>query len=118
MARTKKSPTKSMVDAAERLAGIKSIDSKLDLGNGSSVALFEAKIDEAYKILEEHNTLLSQVDQKANSFEVTEKELRDLNERFLLAVGAKYGKDSDEYEMAGGKRKSERKRPTKKPKNP
>jgi hypothetical protein len=30
----------------------------------------------------------------------------------LIAVAAKYGKDSYEYEMAGGIRKSERKRPT------
>lgn len=110
MARMKKSPTKAMVDATERLAGIKSINAALDLGNGLSVAAFEAKINAVYDILDEHNTLLSQIDQKANVFETNEKELRDTNERFLLAIAAKYGKDSDEYEMAGGKRKSERRR--------
>jgi len=32
----------------------------------------------------------------------------------LAGVAAKDGRDSDQYEMAGGKRKSERKRPTRK----
>jgi hypothetical protein len=34
----------------------------------------------------------------------------DLTERMLAGVGSKYGKDSTEYEKAGGVRKSERKR--------
>jgi hypothetical protein len=43
-----------------------------------------------------------------------EKEIRVLSERMLIAMAAKYGKDSYEYEMAGGMRKSDRKRPTRK----
>ena len=43
-----------------------------------------------------------------------EKALRDLNERCLSGVAAKYRKDSSEYEKAGGMRKSERKRPVRK----
>jgi len=35
--------------------------------------------------------------------------------RGRFAVGAVYGKDSDQYEKAGGVRKSERKRPVRKP---
>ena len=37
-----------------------------------------------------------------------EKSLSALCERMLLGVAVKYGKDSAEYEMAGGVRKSER----------
>jgi len=40
----------------------------------------------------------------------------ELSEDMLLAVAAKFGKDSPEYEMAGGVRRSERKRPTRKAK--
>ena len=40
--------------------------------------------------------------------------MRDYSERILLAVAVKYGRDSNEYEMAGGVRKSERKRPVRK----
>ena len=40
----------------------------------------------------------------------TELALKDLSERILMGVGSKYGSKSDEYEMAGGVRKSERKK--------
>jgi hypothetical protein len=39
-----------------------------------------------------------------------EKTLRDMSERMLTGVATKYGKDSDEYEKAGGVRKRDRKR--------
>jgi hypothetical protein len=40
-----------------------------------------------------------------------EQEVGDLTEQMLLGVGAKYGKNSGEYSMAGGKRKVDRKKP-------
>jgi hypothetical protein len=36
---------------------------------------------------------------------------RSMLTKVLLGVAYKYGKDSEEYEMAGGVRKSKRKRP-------
>lgn len=117
MPRQRKSPTKSMTDANERLTGIKTIDPNLDLGNGLTVAAYKAKIDEITGVLEDYNSLLAQADEKSNLFEALERELRDWNERFLMAVAARYGKNSSEYEMAGGTRKSERKKPVKKDKN-
>src|SRR5688500_12929292 len=91
--------------------GIKSIETDLDLGNGLQAETFGAKISEVRATLEDYNTTLSTADEKLNVFNAREKELRDMHERVLTAVAAKYGKDSDEYEKAGGKRKSERKRP-------
>jgi hypothetical protein len=44
-----------------------------------------------------------------------EAELQDWNRRILSAVEAQFGPDSSEYEMVGGTRKSERKKPTRKP---
>jgi len=61
-----------------------------------------------------YNALLSQADQAQNELLAAEKAIRDLSERMLAGVASKYGKDSSEYEMAGGTRKSERKRPTRK----
>ena len=49
-----------------------------------------------------------------NALEADEKMLNTLSEKMLAAVGVKYGKDSDEYEQAGGTRTSERAKPTKK----
>ncbi len=37
-----------------------------------------------------------------------EKNLRQLSEKLLMVVAIKYGKDSAEYEMAGGVRSSDR----------
>jgi hypothetical protein len=114
MPRNKKSATQIMNDAAARLAGIKSIAADIDLGNGLKAETFGAKIAEVGTALEDYNTTLSTADEKLNIFNAREKELKDMHERMLIAVAAKYGKDSDEYEKAGGKRKSERKRPTRK----
>jgi len=61
--------------------------------------------------LEDYNSALSSVDELGNQIKTQEKKLKDLTERMLAAVAARYGKDSDEYEKAGGTRKSERKRP-------
>ena len=45
-----------------------------------------------------------------NDFQAEEKGLNLLSARMLAAVGAIYGKNSNEYEQAGGKRASEIKR--------
>lgn len=39
-----------------------------------------------------------------------EEVANNLSEKILIAVAAKYGKNSNEYEKAGGKRKSDIKR--------
>jgi hypothetical protein len=113
MPRQKKT-SKIVESASVRLAGIKSIGKDLDLGNGITAKSYNELIEETKKLLEEYNTALSVVDEKLNLYQVKEKELKDLHERVLISVAAKYGKNSNEYEKAGGKKKSERKRPTKK----
>ena len=113
MARQKKT-SKTVESASVRLASIKSIGANLDLGNGVTTVIYEELINETSKVLEEYNTALSLVDEKQNLYKKIEKDLRSLHERVLLSVAAKYGKDSNEYEKAGGVKKSERKKPTKK----
>lgn len=102
--------------AAERVAGCKSIDPNLDLGNTMTVAGYEAKFGETQTALEEYNSILALADEKLNVFLAKERELRDWNERMLSGVKTKYGADSNEYEKAGGTKKSERARPVRKPK--
>lgn len=103
-----------MDTADARLAGCKSIDPNLDLGSGQTNAAYEAKIIQVRNLLETYNASLAVTEQNNNLFIAAEKELADMNERMLDGVGFRFGKDSDEYEMAGGTRKSERKKPTKK----
>jgi len=64
--------------------------------------------------LDIYNGFLADADAQLNVFNQKEKILKDANERMLEAVSVKFGKDSDEYEKAGGVRKSERKKPVKK----
>ncbi len=66
--------------------------------------------------MEAYNSTLSTVDLTQGAFELAEKSLMELTEHVLVSVAAKYGKNSDEYKMAGGVRRSERKRPVRKPK--
>jgi len=115
MARTKR---KSAViqKAKNRLAGLKAISESMDLGNGLSVAEYDAKIQETENKLEVYNERLSQADADLNEFDKSEAFLNELNSRILESVAAVYGHDSNEYEKAGGKRKSDRKRPLRKSK--
>lgn len=100
--------------AAARAASLKSIDTALDLGNGLVLSSYEAAIANFRTELDGYNTLLSSIDEKLNIVEELEKKLKDLSERMLAGVASKYGKNSNEYEKAGGVKKSERKRPASK----
>ena len=101
-----------MTTAAQRLSGMKTIDKDLDLGGSLTNAAYEAKIAGITVALDDYNQSLSISDQKLNVFNTLEKELNDLNERMLAGIGSRYGKDSNEYETAGGVRKSEHKKRT------
>ena len=114
MGRRRKSPTPVMLKAAERLSGTKSIDEGLDMGSDVSNAKYSAKLEETHEALGEYNESLAFSDRKLNRFNALEKELRELSESMLAGVGSHYGKDSSEYEMAGGTRKSEHKKRTRK----
>ncbi|MBC7798701.1 MAG: hypothetical protein H7Z37_17670 [Pyrinomonadaceae bacterium] len=109
----RKKTSKILENAGLRLAGLKSIGADLDLGNGITVKAYSKKIDDAADALEQYNTALSVADEKSNQFETNELDLSDFHERILMAVGVKYGKNSNEYEKAGGTKKSERKRSVK-----
>lgn len=109
MSRRKKTSAK-IVKAEQRLAGLKSIDAKLDLGNGVTVAAFDKELITLRLAIETYNTLLSKVDDASNVIEQAEKNLAVITENVLLGVKIKYGKDSSQYEMAGGTRLSDRRR--------
>jgi len=101
--------------ALKRAAGLASISEKLDLGQGLTLEAFQGAIRDAQARLDAYNQALSVADAAANAFAAAEVHLRDLSARMLNGVAAVYGKDSDEYEKAGGVRKSERKRPKRNP---
>ncbi|MBD2200790.1 MULTISPECIES: hypothetical protein [Calothrix] len=113
MARPKR--TSNILDKARRrIAGLKTIDSSLDLGNGLTLQLFSELIEDTSKKLEAHNIAVSEADQTGTLVSQAERSLADLSDRMLTGVASKYGKSSDQYEMAGGVRKQDRKRKTRK----
>jgi hypothetical protein len=115
MARQKR--ISKVIDKAQhRAAGLASINPDLDLGNSLGLATYKAMITETRNKLEAYNNALSVADAANNALKQSERELAMTTERMLVGVAFKYGKDSSEYEMAGGVRKSERKRPVRKAK--
>ena len=108
---TRRKKTSAMLTKAEqRLAGLKSIDAKLDLGNGVTLATFEKEVASLRQTLETYNTLLSKVDDASNAIENAEQQLSVATQNVLLGVKIKFGRDSSQYEMAGGTRLSDYRR--------
>lgn len=117
MARRKR--TSSAIDKAKlRINSMKSIDAALDLGSGLTVASYKTQIDSTQAALDLYNQTLSSIDDLLNDVVAKEKVLATLNERMLTGVATKFGKDSSQYEQAGGTRASERKKPKRAPKPP
>jgi hypothetical protein len=105
MPRAKRSsPTAEKADA--RASALCSINPNLDLGESLSVSAYKAKIAETRAKLNTYNTLLSDADAALSALVRAETELADLSERMLKGVASKFGRDSVEYEKAGGIRKS------------
>ena len=97
--------------AQRRLSSIQSIDEKLDLGSGLTAQSYVKTIDGLRKKIDAYNKALSNVDALQNQVNEAERMLADQSEQMLMGVAVKFGKNSSEYEMAGGVKKSERKKP-------
>ena len=102
-------------EAIARSASLKSIIPTLDLGNGLTLETYENGIKDLRDKLNNYNTHLSLIDELRNSVLESEKALKDLSERMLNGVASKFGKNSEEYEKAGGTKKSNRSHTKKKP---
>ena len=100
--------------ATARLAGMKSINTNLDLGKGITAEAFSAAIELARERMAAYNMTLSHLDADRTAMVEAEKAVATMSEKMLIGVAFEYGKDSPEYAMAGGVRKSQRKRPTRK----
>lgn len=116
MARRRKQETAEMKVLREKIDGMKAIDRSYDTGNNVTLAAAEELLERGVNSLGESNQALATADDKDNIFKDINKEIRSFNKKVLPAAGLKYGTDSSEYEMLGGKRESERKKRTVKPK--
>jgi len=116
MARRKRTSTQILEKARHILAGLKQITPKPDFGPTLTEAQFEAEVSGYSNDLDAFNSALAEVDDKSNRLDDRKQRLYDLNQRIQAAVKASYGPDSSEFELVGGLRRSDRKKPVRKPK--
>jgi hypothetical protein len=112
----RKRESQSVNRATERANNLASINSKLDLGNGLTLDAYKAKLDAVKAENDTYNTMKSAIDGQLDKVEAMEKDLDTMSVNMLAGVRIKHGEDSPEYEMAGGTRKSDRKKPVRKAK--
>jgi uncharacterized protein YukE len=106
----RKRTSAALENAQSRIAAIETIDPKLDLGNGVSVADFNNKLEVTRQALEDYNKALSAIDQTGSYVTELERSLTDLSSRMLSGVATIYGKSSSQYKMAYGSKRTTRKR--------
>jgi hypothetical protein len=92
--------------AQTRLAGIQSIKRNLNLATGCSAQEYSHTISDFISEIDAYNSALSALDLLSERLNEKEKQLASYSEKMLLSIAAQYGKDSSEYEKAGGTRKS------------
>jgi hypothetical protein len=107
MPQQRKTMSRVLKLATKRSASIASIDMELDLGNGLTLASFQAAVGETRQKLDAYNTLLARAAEARDGLASAEANLGDLHERMLAGIAARFGRDSVQYVMAGGTRKSE-----------
>lgn len=106
---TRKKRTSRMLEKAElRSAGLKAIDPTIDFGDARTMTNLTTQIERLRTKIDSYNTALTIIDSSKTEIDALEKNLGDLADQMLIGVAFKYGKNSREYEMAGGVRKSER----------
>jgi hypothetical protein len=102
--------SKGLGKAQRRLKGFRYLHPQFDLGNGINTQDFVRKTETMEARLKAHNELVTDFLAKvtASRAEVKEldQDLAETAERMLNTIAAIYGKDSDEYEMAGGTKRS------------
>lgn len=102
----------SILSKAERRnEGLQSLHPDLDLGNGLSLEQYESLIDEVREKLAAYNAARSIASVAQNTLVEAERKLGRYSSQLLSGIASVYGRESDEYEVAGGTRPSDRRRP-------
>lgn len=100
-----------LVDVRRAVEGWQQIDSELTLGV-LTIAEVQRQMEEFEEVNESITAAEVKLTKLRNERHAKRKELNESRKRILSAIKGLYGDDSNEYEMVGGTRLSERKRPT------
>ena len=93
--------------AKSRWQGLVSQDPVMDLGNGLGVQAYEVSITALNMQLLKVNNLAADLQTERARLVEMEREMGDLNDRYMRATAAKYGTSSMEYMAIGGVRKKD-----------
>ncbi len=100
--------TSTALEAAlTRRANLAKINSALDLGHGNTLATYDTEISAVQSKLDAYNQALAAADNALNELQDAEKALKKRSTKMLAGVGVAFGKDSSQYEMAGGTREGD-----------
>ena len=80
----------------------------MDFGDERSLSNLNGLCDQLRDKFTEYNPPLTQVDTLRTEIKDLEKTISKVTSKMLVAVAFKYGKDSTEYQMAGGVRSPDR----------
>ncbi|MBC6431091.1 hypothetical protein FM036_09790 [Nostoc sp. HG1] len=109
MSRTKRS-SRILEKAEFRVAGLKAIDQNINFDDTYSLQNLTQLIEQFHNTLDRYNADIAMIDSSKTKLDEMEKTLNQVSDKMLMGVGFKYGKNSNEYELAGGVRDSERMR--------
>jgi hypothetical protein len=109
---SRKRSSRVLEKAQRRLTGVQSIDEKLALGKDLSILHYSKHIAALRDKLNTYNKAISDLNALRCEIDDAERFLSQYSEQILMGVGGAFGKNSYEYEKAGGVRTSDRKRPT------
>ncbi|WP_375513618.1 hypothetical protein [uncultured Nostoc sp.] len=107
MSRRKRS-SRILTKAEFRVAGLKAIDPNINFDDTYNLQNLTQLIDNFHNMLDDYNAAIAMIDSSRKKLDEMEKTLSQVSDKMLTGVGFKYGKNSDEYELAGGVRDSER----------
>ncbi|MBD2243307.1 hypothetical protein [Nostoc sp. FACHB-888] len=104
----KKRSSQILKKAQFRVAGLKAIDPNINFDDTYNLQNLTQLIDNFHNMLHDYNAAIAMIDSSRNKLDEMEKTLSQVSDKMLTWVGCKYGKNSNEYELAGGVRDSER----------
>jgi folylpolyglutamate synthase/dihydropteroate synthase len=107
MPRRKRS-SRILEKAEFRVAGLKAIDPNINFDDTHNLQNLNQLIENFHNTLDDYNAAIAMIDSSRKKLDEMEKNLSQLSDKMLMGVGFKYGKNSNEYELAGGVRDSER----------
>ncbi len=107
MSRRKRS-SRILEKAEFRVAGLKAIDPNIKFDDTCNLQSLTQLIEQFHNMLDDYNAAIAMIDSSKKKLDEMEKTLSQISDKMLMGVGFKYGKNSTEYELAGGVRDSER----------